>query len=93
MKESAMGPRTMEGQRVFSQRHRCCKCFAAQCGLSPWLVSVNDSVTQGPSKVQRSGSRRLSCSQTQLETEAGVSEARFNMHFGENKMYSAIWTA
>jgi len=41
MKKSAMGPRTMEGQRVFSQRCRCCKYFAADVAfLRGWCQRV-----------------------------------------------------
>lgn len=58
-----------------------------------FLLGWDDSGTQGLSKVQSSGGRRLPCSQTQLEAEAGVCEARFPMGFGENRLYSAIWTA
>lgn len=58
----------------------CC-----QRGLSLWLVSANGLVTQGLSEVQSSGRRRLPCSQTQLETEAGVFEATFNMILEEIK--------
>lgn len=92
MKEFS-GTQDYGGSASFQPVTSVLQMFCCQCGLSPWLVSANDSVTQGLSKVQSSGSRRLPCSQTQLETDAGVFEARFNMDFGEYKMYSAIWTA
>lgn len=85
MGKSAAGPRMMEASRFAA----ACKCFAANVTFHHgW----NDSGTQCLSKLQSPGGRRLPCSQTQLEAEAGVCEARYPMGFGENRLYSAIWT-
>lgn len=86
MGKSAAGPRTVE----VSGFAAACKCFAANVAFPRgW----NGSGTQGLSEVQSSGSRRFPCSQSQLEAGAGVCEATFPMDFGEDRLYSAIWTA